>query len=260
MNITCPHCQTILRVPDEYVGRNAKCPKCHKAFDTAAPDKTSQTSEYPLEADTKPCPACGETIKASAIKCKYCKKNLSVSHPSADSHTTPRPSVSIGSIPVKFRFYISQGENILHASNPSVGALVLGLIGTGLPLLIPAFLASIAGQLHLTIVFAFAAALGMLICFFAWKHRYYIISDQRTIASEGIFNVAVSIIPNKNIQMLCINTGIIDRLLGLNTVEVSSAAQGGGSIFSYFTGKSKGCIRLRWVSNIAFVIQCYGMV
>lgn len=29
-----------------------------------------------LDADTKPCPACGETIKAAAIKCRFCSEDI----------------------------------------------------------------------------------------------------------------------------------------------------------------------------------------
>ena len=84
------------------------------------------------------------------------------------------------------------------------------------------------------------------------------VTETKTLVSQGVFNVGISIIPNKSIQMICVNTGIIDRLLGLNTLEISSAAQGGGlNIFASFSGKYKGAIQLKYIADVHEVIQFY---
>ena len=91
-----------------------------------------------------------------------------------------------------------------------------------------------------------------------WKNRYYVITNRRTIVSQGIFNIAIKIILNHNIQLISINTGIIDRMLNLNSVEFSSAAQGGsGNIMSSFSGLSKGSVTMKWV-KVEDVIKYYG--
>jgi hypothetical protein len=57
--------------------------------------------------------------------------------------------------------------------------------------------------------------------------------------------------------MICINTGIIDRLLNMNTLEISSAAQGGTNIFYAFAGKSKGSIRLKYIAEVNDALSVY---
>jgi len=80
--VTCPSCQTKLRVRDELAGKEVKCPRCSLPVTVPAEDPV----ELPVEAvqaetpgpkrqsagPTRPCPECGQRIATSARKCRHC--------------------------------------------------------------------------------------------------------------------------------------------------------------------------------------------
>jgi predicted Zn finger-like uncharacterized protein len=237
MKAQCPHCKAEFTTREEYSGKKVKCPKCTNFFIVSNDVIPENKINSPIESANN-FPSRQAQVEKPEIK--------------------PQLNIHIGLIPQKFRQYLNSEEKILYASNPSKGALFLSI---ALPsfLLIISLLYSFWGGLEVFLT-AILCGISSLIIYLSWKNKYYIITDKRTFTSEGIFNIAISIIPNKNIQMICINTGIIDRLLGLNTLEISSAAQGGTNIFHAFIGKSKGTIKLSTISHVHEVIKIYHVV
>lgn len=88
---TCPICRTAMQANEESV----TCPTCgqihHKecwaevggcgtygCAHAPAQDKSEQSVQAPLSAwgDTKVCPACGETIKSIALRCRFCSTDF----------------------------------------------------------------------------------------------------------------------------------------------------------------------------------------
>ena len=147
----------------------------------------------------------------------------------AASQFTEAISLQKHHLPEKMRELIHSNEKILYASRPSKTALIINMIVFGVLFAIPTL------------------GLSLLFTYLSWKNTYYVITKGRTIVMQGIFNVAVKILMNDNIQLISINTGIVDRWLGLNTVELSTAAQGGG--VNFFPGMSTGCVTLKQVET-----------
>ncbi len=103
----CPQCGKRLKAADSAAGKKAKCPDCGAAIPIPAKKlkkKPADDEEFdlqnmnveegvegPIDDDKKPCPMCGEMIKAAAIKCRHCGEDL---NKSAKKKTKTRASSS----------------------------------------------------------------------------------------------------------------------------------------------------------------------
>ena len=100
IEVECQSCGRILRAPDKAAGRQAKCPECSAVvrisdaaaesdpFDNIFDSEIDDIDELGEFADTydarptrsrrdeRPCPVCGEYIKARAVRCRFCGESL----------------------------------------------------------------------------------------------------------------------------------------------------------------------------------------
>jgi predicted Zn finger-like uncharacterized protein len=81
----CPTCEAKYRVADEKVspgGTKFKCKKCKTAFTVyrELPERSAGAPERRAPA-VKTCPHCGKAIPAQAIKCRWCRQDVSQAQP-----------------------------------------------------------------------------------------------------------------------------------------------------------------------------------
>jgi len=84
MFFNCPRCQTELKLPPDVAGPGEmiECPACGEDIrvpQSQPPPKkilTRRPTPPAHSSSTKPCPYCGESILAVAVKCKHCGSDL----------------------------------------------------------------------------------------------------------------------------------------------------------------------------------------
>jgi predicted RNA-binding Zn-ribbon protein involved in translation (DUF1610 family) len=118
VEISCPSCNAPLRVREQYLGKNLKCPRCGAVVSVppadgpleqvrpvvrAAPPVPPETPAAgeaaeritaqevrPAAAAMRRCPMCGETIAANVNRCRYCRAWLDEDDDDDEPERRPR--------------------------------------------------------------------------------------------------------------------------------------------------------------------------
>lgn len=185
--------------------------------------------------------------------------------PPALAHQASHPQLTAIKLSSHIRTILFNAD-ILYAGRPAQAVLVVKLILCGF-VLSPVLLFLLFGFMARGLpgpteaLFLLPIVLSMLawplVIYFSWKNQYYIITKERTIVARGIFNVSIRMVLNSQIQMVSINTGLIDSFLGVNGVELATSAQGGASgVMRRFPGMTTGSLQLKYV-DVGQVLRCY---
>ncbi len=144
------------------------------------------------------------------------------------------------------------GEEVLYDRKPSAMSMLLTMVFPGL-VAIGSLITLLAGAGVIGALCLLAATIAIMCIYYSWKCTEYVVTEKRSFLKKGVFNHRIIILMNRNIQTISINTGIVDRLLGLNTITVTSAASG-VPIF----GMNSGGIAYRHIDNVRDFMRAYG--
>jgi membrane protein YdbS with pleckstrin-like domain len=195
------------------------------------------TSEDTIGKQAK-CPACGtmNTIVDFDVS-----QRTPVS-----SYVPPEGKVS------RVKDLLHPGEQVLYDRKPSAISMLLTMVFPGI-VAIGSFFTLMAGEGVIAIPILLVATIVIICIYYSWKCTEYVVTEKRSFLKKGVFNHRIIILMNRNIQTISINTGIVDRLLGLNTITVTSAASG-----VPFFGMNSGGIAYRHIDSVRDFMRAYG--
>ncbi len=229
MYIECPECGNSMEVSANLTGKKGRCPECgtvftvresqEKADDPSLPPDNTSAIEPGDEksSETKRCPFCGEEILARARKCKHCGEFLNEREGDAGggpvgNHTSTGDAQKVN----------SQSEKLVWKGHPSHLCYIVAYFFGGIYIL--GIITVLLGGIY--ILGGITAPLGLMIIVWAFldqRYRIYTLTTKRVTMKNGILSRQTEEIMLDDIRNIVMKQGIIERLLGIGSVEIACA-------------------------------------